>query len=491
MTPSRLGVRGYLVIGFGAVIGLFALASLLTILTLGRVEGLLDRLRRLDEVRHAGHLMLSAIQEQYIHQAHTLIERDRSHVEHYLEYRDEVDSRFRALTAACAEIGISAGADGGRRSVDEMHDLFMLEVVPKIESLPAARIREYHDRLEALAESGQDSAMSLNAELDRRSIDAGKELADQLVGLRRATFVLLALAVAVASTVAVSLVRLIGRPLRALHAAIARVEAGDLGIRLAPSGPLEVRDLSRRYNEMAAAIEQGNERIARSERLAVMGELAAGVAHEINNPLGVIKGYVSILEGSTADENVRRDLAIIADEAEQCRRIVSGLLALARPTAINPEPLDVGELVRECVERAARTTELGTRIENLPSDRVVEANIDRSAIRQVVGNLLANAIDAAGRNGTVRMDVEESASELRIVVEDSGPGLSDDVRGRLFRAFVTTKARGTGLGLAISDAIVRSHGGRIEAESAAGGGARFVVIIPRVSPSTLPIARRE
>jgi len=222
--------------------------------------------------------------------------------------------------------------------------------------------------------------------------------------------------------------------------------------------------------------------LLQQEKLSSVGKLAAGVAHEINNPLtAVLTNSMLLLEDLSADDAMYEDLKAIADETLRCREIVRGLLEFARQDVpakvesdLNKIAAGVVSLVRKqfSFKNIAIVQELA---QNLPS-----VNIDRDQFQQVIVNILINAMEAIERDGEIR--VETAYSELKRTIElkitDTGNGIPEDARLKLFDPFFTTKDTGTGLGLSISHGVVQRHGGSISFESQMGKGTTFVISLP-------------
>jgi two-component system, NtrC family, sensor kinase len=202
------------------------------------------------------------------------------------------------------------------------------------------------------------------------------------------------------------------------------------------------------------------------------------VAHEINNPLAVILGYARLLR-KTAEGGVAEDLQAIEDETLRAKQIVDGLLDLSRPIDVQPDPVDLRALCDEAVERLAGTPALGGVAVEVAGEGRVAGNGQK--LRQVVRNLVKNAGEAAGPGGRVEIRVGAGPGGVELAISDSGPGLPEEVRARLFEPFFTRKDGGTGLGLAVSKGIVEAHGGTLEAESPPAGGARFTVRLPALA----------
>ena len=225
--------------------------------------------------------------------------------------------------------------------------------------------------------------------------------------------------------------------------------------------------------------------LARSERLAELGMLSAAVAHEINNPLAIIRGNAELLQMSLPDgSDNQEEVGEILDQSGRISRIVGGLLTLARQERRQVSRFEVTLLLDEILDRIGHQMPLKSFIierDYRSFSCLLEG--DREQLRQVFTNLILNALEAMEGAGTLTVGAASAPSGLcTITVTDTGPGITPEQRERLFTPFFTTKQNGTGLGLAISWGIVRSHGGTIEAHSAPGAGARFVVTLP--SPSS-------
>jgi len=259
-------------------------------------------------------------------------------------------------------------------------------------------------------------------------------------------------------------------------------------------------------------------RMKERDRLAALGSMAAGLAHEVKNPLGAIKGAAQLLEElgvgvKDADPSTKEFLGIILEETDRLNRVVGSFLDYARPHAGNPVPVDVNAAVRRTVQilSSQQAEGIDLRLELAPS--VPRARIDPEKLRQVLLNLVQNAIQAMngrgrvtiatntrragvrGRwmegppseragSGPVRVSGGDEVAELvEISVHDTGPGISQKVLKNLFVPFFTTKEQGTGLGLAISQSIVQNAGGGIQVQSQAGLGTKFVISLPAADDS--------
>jgi two-component system NtrC family sensor kinase len=270
--------------------------------------------------------------------------------------------------------------------------------------------------------------------------------------------------------------RSIARPVARLQEGAARLAAGRLDTRIDVDTPDEFGDLARQFNAMTASLREHQDRLVQSEKLAGIGRLAAGVAHEINNPLTVILGYARLLARRT-DGQVRDEIRIVEEEAIRARDIVEGLLDLSRPLPAGLDRVDLREICDDVAVRLRGSAPGESATIGVEGNGSAPGN--PAKLRQVLANLVQNATEAAGPGGRVTVRVREAPAEARVEVEDDGPGIDSAVAGRLFEPFFTTRDRGTGFGLAVSRAIARAHGGDVTGETLPGGGARFTLHLPR------------
>ncbi|MBK7580135.1 MAG: HAMP domain-containing protein [Myxococcales bacterium] len=259
----------------------------------------------------------------------------------------------------------------------------------------------------------------------------------------------------------------------------AHIARGDLSTQIRLEGSDEFSDLADAFNQMAADLQRHQDSAVRSQKLATVGQVVAGVAHEINNPLGVILGYLKLMrKNATLTELAGEELRIVEDEAHQCQRIVRELLDLARPPRFEGYPVDLGELVKESVERLGESKRGAAGVE-VECSGVSLVRGDQTQLREVVANLLINAMEAGGEH--VEVHVVGRNGGVQLEVSDTGVGMDAAVRERAFEPFFTTKPRGTGLGLAVTQAIVHAHGGEISIDSNEGHGTRVRVDLPAVA----------
>lgn len=225
--------------------------------------------------------------------------------------------------------------------------------------------------------------------------------------------------------------------------------------------------------------------LQQSEKLAHMGQLSAGIAHELNNPLGVITMYSSILMDETAEgDPVREDLKLIVEQADRCKKIVSGLLNFARKNQVNLTETNVVKFIEHSVNSIIKPTNVEIKVTASIANPVGMLDIDQ--MMQVVTNLEKNAIEAMPNGGTLEVSVEGDDEEITFIVSDTGTGILKENMDKIFTPFFTTKemGKGTGLGLALIYGIVKMHKGKIHVESntepAEGQtGTTFRITIPR------------
>lgn len=214
-----------------------------------------------------------------------------------------------------------------------------------------------------------------------------------------------------------------------------------------------------------------------AERLATIGQVAASIGHDLRNPLAVMQTSLQLLERRIeSTPRARRHVTRISNQISLCTMIISDLLELARDRPPELRPTLIGELVSEAAGAVPRTERVRL-VLSLPGD-IPEIAVDAGQVRQLVVNLVLNAVQAVGPEGQVEVRVWTTASELGIEVEDNGPGLPEEVAQRLFEPMFTTRSGGTGLGLVVCRRVVENHAGTIAAGNRENGGAIFTVKLP-------------
>lgn len=461
---------------FGAVLALFGIALTVELVTLHKIGDAESDVARLDHAKHAGHMAAAQVREQYIHQAHTLIEFGPGHLEHYAKV-------VAATKASIEHLQSVAETESDKRLATQIADLaeendkdFRTTVVPAIARGDRAEVAKLGEGLEAVVDRVVTINAQLNSDLEARSVDAhhrAETLRDQSVTWTIACF---ALAIGLAAGVGLWLTRSIVRRVESLRRGARRIGAGDLNARIELAGQDEFAELASSFNQMAASLSQEQAALVRSQKLASIGQVAAGVAHELNNPLSVIIGYTKLLRaeaGANANE-----LRIIDDEARLCQRIVQELLDLARPHRLEIGSVDLALLAREAVERLEGAGALRDRSVRVVASRPIIVSADAGKLRQVIANVVVNAAEATEATGMITIDATTTDDHATLTIADNGPGIAPEIREQLFEPFVTTKARGAGLGLAIAQAIVDAHGGSIAISSSPESGTVVALRLP-------------
>ncbi len=282
------------------------------------------------------------------------------------------------------------------------------------------------------------------------------------------------------------------KPIENLQKISDQISQGDFSARVKVQSENEIGELERTFNLMASSLQEreneirrlNQQRLMRSEKLAAIGRLAAGIAHEINNPLTSVLTFGSILLRKAEDWQ-RERLDIIVKEATRCRQIVRGLLDFARQSEPKKELSDVNRIIETALTLTknqlakAREKAIGVvkELGVLPA-----IPVDPNQILEVLVNILINAVDAMPQKGTLHVTSRKVETEpsIEIRIADTGDGISPENLGKIFDPFFTTKeaGKGTGLGLAVSHGIVERHNGTIDVESTIGQGTTFIIRLP-------------
>jgi len=283
---------------------------------------------------------------------------------------------------------------------------------------------------------------------------------------------------------------MVRRPMVELQEKFARVQSGDLDARVSFANRNdEIGDLGRDFNDMVAQLKASREEItrlhqtqmSRAEHFATLGELAAGLAHEIRNPLAGIAGVLDIASRDLPDTSPARNVMEDAkQEAVQINRILTELLDTARPKPPQFRMLDIAATAEHAVVFARQqAVTKRIQIEFEVKEGLPPVEHDPAQINQVLLNLLLNAIQSMDKPGSIRVRVEQPDDDfVAITVSDQGKGIPADQLTHIFRPFYTTKGHGTGLGLSLARRMVESHGGTIRVESAVGQGTQFTIELP-------------
>jgi two-component system NtrC family sensor kinase len=283
------------------------------------------------------------------------------------------------------------------------------------------------------------------------------------------------------------------RPISRVMDMSRRVIGGDLSARVDVRARGEMGFLCQAINQMAEAVEQRErqlkeatrQQIGQSEKLASIGRLAAGIAHEINNPLtGVLTFSHLLRKKPNLDDQDREDLDLVLRETTRVREIVKGLLDFARQSPSAREPLDINEVIRHSMALLRKQKEfLRVTIEEDLGPDLPRISGDRNQLQQVLLNLSLNACEAMPDGGKLRIATSAQEGKVSITVADTGHGIKKEHLGRIFDPFFTSKpvGKGTGLGLSVTHGIVEQHEGTIEVETTEGEGSTFTVKLPALA----------
>jgi signal transduction histidine kinase len=317
---------------------------------------------------------------------------------------------------------------------------------------------------------------------------------------RRFLFFTVALAVGLGALIILIARWNITQPMQRLIDAARQLGAGDLSSRVEPSGVVELDRLTDELNRMAEQLEEQNSKrdrfyqeklqlekgLRHAEKLVSIGQLSSGLAHEIGTPLNVISGRAEhLLSKLGQDDPSRKSLTTIVQQSENITTLIERLLAFSRKGEQAFAPLSLQRPIKEafslCMLRSKRSRDEITLSLNLAEDQMIG---DVDALQHLFVNLMLNSFQAIEGAGTIRISVaEQDQNRLRIVYEDSGPGIPEEQRSRIFDPFFTTKqvGEGTGLGLFIVANIIEEHDGEIRVEAPLDCGVRFVITLPRES----------
>ncbi len=322
-------------------------------------------------------------------------------------------------------------------------------------------------------------------------------LEERYVDMRRKALSILVVIIVAGMALAVGLGYVLAdkimNPVHRLIKASQQVSEGSLAPDIGPVSKDEIGVLQNTFMDMVAALGRrtaaAESQILQSEKQASIGRLAAGVAHEINNPLtGVLSYTHMLLRRKDLADDIRSDLEVIVDSTERVRKIVKGLLEFSRQTRLTPEPTDVNNLIRSTISLMENQALVkGVSIRFNPGENLPRVTLDRGQFQSVLLNMIINALDAteAGDSITVYTATGLSASDsghkgVEITIADTGAGIPPENLDKLFDPFFSTKevGKGTGLGLSVSLGIVERHGGTIRVQSEIGRGTRFFIWMP-------------
>lgn len=300
--------------------------------------------------------------------------------------------------------------------------------------------------------------------------------------------------VSLALVLAVLLGRRVTRPLRDLQNTMMVISRGEFGVEVPIDGPLEIRSVGSALNEMSRELvrrseqlQKTNAQLVQSEKLSAVGELAASVAHEVKNPMVGIVGFAQLGQESVDHAEIQEYFKLIEQDAFRANKILQNLLEFSRPPEMELEALAPNDVVMGSMALCVHQLQMqGVKVETSLADGLGDIRGNSNQLRQVLLNLMLNAGQAMEQSPKKLITVTTQKPEagfIEIRVADTGPGLAEDVKDKLFKPFFTTKRRGqgTGLGLSVSRTIIEAHRGQIRAEGAPGVGATFIIRLPIIA----------
>lgn len=269
------------------------------------------------------------------------------------------------------------------------------------------------------------------------------------------------------------------KPILRLKKEVDIVPKKDLGYRINTPSDDELGELAKSFNSMISELEDKMREHVRLSRLAATGELSAMLAHEIKNPLNSIQGAASYINENFKGSLITEFVTIITEEVLRINRLITNLLNFAKPTTPQMSFSDINSVVNSTADLVSKMyKDKDVRIDISLDTTTPLILIDQNQIKQVLLNLLINALDATERGGTVRISTEAMNGNIRVCVADSGKGINKEDIDRIFDPFFTTKTIGTGLGLTIAQKIVKEHGGDMTVESLKNKLTKFCFVLP-------------
>jgi len=462
----------------------FALVSIVAVAMCGMLIALLGEVAGLVAHMQTGEMGIreslafaTSVREQYIHQAHWIIEQDPHHLEHYEEWVEQVRHGGEVLEPLVPESERWRVAQvlEDSRALD---DVFKGFLVPAMKRGDRAGVVKYHKQGDELSQRA-----TKQADLIARSVEQTMAM-DHTSATRMTRAGLLTGAICVFLVLSLSVVftirlrRAVLNPLEVLSSAARRFGSGDFESRVGPVGEGELRAVATAFDRMAEELEAREQQLIESERMAAIGQLAAGVAHEVNNPIQVIRGYLKTMTPDTPPDVLEEELQILDEEAAACQRIAEDLVAFARAPELRRDQVEMEQLLCESVRRFGETPGGSSQPVHLTAEPG-EAMADAGRLRQVIRNLLANAAHFSELDQPIEVIGRRVGEQgYDISVSDTGPGIAAEDQGKIFEPFFTKRSGGSGLGLAVCMSIVHAHGGTISTENNPDRGTTFHVRIP-------------
>jgi signal transduction histidine kinase len=360
------------------------------------------------------------------------------------------------------------------------------EAVSRFFTVRSNTIRMEEEASKALEEGSKlidllhDMTSLTHGRLERRTQATLAKISD----MKTLIFILIILGPIVALGMAIIFTRGLARPFSALLQATRKLKSGELSFRVHGLKD-EFGEMATAFNEMAAALDEQMHNMQRAEQMTMVGEMAAGLVHEIKNPLAGIKGAMQFFqEQADITEEEHAILSQAIDEIQRVESLLRNLLNFAKPPKPQLLPVTINDVleatINASIPHVAPDAPQAIRIVTNFDPNLPMTMVDLLEMQQVFMNLLMNAVQAMPSGGTITATTFEDAAakEIHIEIADTGTGINDAIREKIFQPFFTTKRKGTGLGLAISKQFIEMHGGTITVEKNPAGGATFRIILP-------------
>lgn len=470
-----------IVIGLSLFSLIFFLGGIYIVITIEKATSTLDNLIKLHQVEILREQLLIDVKR---------VQSDLAFK--HTHYSRELDTVVSNVIQMGKESNKCLGCHHSEQVMDKIKDLINQIHIYKDALSRVLTIRANIKRLEAEEDMayqvGQELINRLNtmtsltkAKLEQKTQSSLKEIAEMKILL----FILIALGPLLAIGLAIFFIKGFTQPLNILLHATRKLQSGDLSFRIQGLKD-EFGEVGASFNEMASSLKEQMHNMQRTEQMAVCGQLAAGLAHEIKNPLAGIKVAIEVLSDESTLSRENQDvLSKVIAEIKRIEFLIKILLEFARPPKSQFMRTDLNSLLESSLAFAttnsvfSRDPSKSIKILKNLDDHLPEIHADPQQLRQVFINLLLNANEAMPNGGTIAVrTIKDSSEGVEVAISDTGKGISPDTMGKIFQPFFTTKPKGTGLGLAISKQLVELHGGTITVENTPRGGAQFRIKIP-------------
>lgn len=478
-----------IVIGLSTFSLIFFLGGIYIILTIEKATSTLDNLIKLHQV--------AILREQLLID----VKRVQSDLAYkHTQYARELDTIVSNVILMGKEANKCLGCHHSEQVMDKIKDLINHIHTYKDALSRVLTIRANIKRLEVeddiAYQVGEELINRLNnmismtkARLDQKTHSSLQEIG----GMKILLFLLIALGPLLAIGLAVFFIKGFTKPLNTLLLATRKLKSGDLSFRIQGLKD-EFGEVASSFNEMAGSLKEQMHKMQRAEQMTTFGQMAAGMVHEIKNPLAGIKAAIELMAEEIALSAENKDiLSKVISEIRRIESLMKSLLDFARPPKPQFMQVNLNHILEGTLDFLIHQPSFSQSkkepiaiVQNLDA-HLPEIVADPQQLRQIFINLLLNAHEAMAHEGTITVNTSHDSSyAIEISISDTGKGINKDIQEKIFQPFFTTKPKGTGLGLAISKQLIEQNGGTISAENNPDGGATFRIKIPIVQPERIP-----